>query len=67
MIVPNIIYVIKENSLKQYCIVGVGPPVERNQPEPAFEDSDSDSDAEESGGRVRNDGTLLASDPPKPL
>lgn len=46
---------------------GQGPPVERNQPEPAFEDSDSDSDAEESGGRVRNDGTLLASDPPKPL
>lgn len=41
--------------------------MERNQPEPAFEDSDSDSDAEESGGRVRNDGTLLASDPPKPL
>ncbi|XP_028038782.1 serine/threonine-protein kinase mig-15 isoform X3 [Bombyx mandarina] len=46
---------------------GQGPPVERNPPEPTFEDSDSDSDAEESGGRVRNDGTLLASDPPKPL
>ncbi|XP_026726064.1 serine/threonine-protein kinase mig-15 isoform X4 [Trichoplusia ni] len=46
---------------------GQGPPVERNQPEPALEDTDSDSDAEESGGRVRNDGTLLASDPPKPL
>lgn len=44
-----------------------GPPVERNAPEPAFDDSDTDSDAEESGGRVRNDGTLLASDPPKPL
>ncbi|XP_049887269.1 serine/threonine-protein kinase mig-15 isoform X5 [Pectinophora gossypiella] len=46
---------------------GQGPPVERNPPEPPFDDSDSDSDAEESGGRVRNDGTLLASDPPKPL
>ncbi|XP_052753665.1 serine/threonine-protein kinase mig-15 isoform X7 [Galleria mellonella] len=46
---------------------GQGPPVERNPPEPTFEDSDSDSEAEESGGRVRNDGTLLASDPPKPL
>lgn len=29
-------------------------------------DSDSDSEQED-GGRVRNDGTLLASDPPKPL
>ncbi|CAH2068583.1 unnamed protein product, partial [Iphiclides podalirius] len=46
---------------------GQGPPLERNPPEPPFDDSDSDSDAEESGGRVRNDGTLLASDPPKPL
>ncbi|XP_060809539.1 serine/threonine-protein kinase mig-15 isoform X6 [Amyelois transitella] len=46
---------------------GQGPPVERNAPEPTFDDTDSDSDAEESGGRVRNDGTLLASDPPKPL
>ncbi|XP_063634551.1 serine/threonine-protein kinase mig-15 isoform X9 [Cydia splendana] len=46
---------------------GQGPPVERNVPEPTFDDSDSDSDPEESGGRVRNDGTLLASDPPKPL
>lgn len=36
-------------------------------PEPTFDESDSDSEAEESGGRVRNDGTLLASDPPKPL
>lgn len=45
---------------------GQGPPVERNTAEP-FEDSDSDSETEESGGRVRNDGTLLASDPPKPL
>ncbi|XP_047542947.1 serine/threonine-protein kinase mig-15 isoform X1 [Vanessa atalanta] len=46
---------------------GQGPPVERAAPEPTFEESDSDSEAEESGGRVRNDGTLLASDPPKPL
>ncbi|XP_013144493.1 PREDICTED: misshapen-like kinase 1 isoform X5 [Papilio polytes] len=46
---------------------GQGPPLERNTAEPPFDDSDSDSDAEESGGRVRNDGTLLASDPPKPL
>ncbi|XP_073943822.1 serine/threonine-protein kinase msn isoform X2 [Choristoneura fumiferana] len=46
---------------------GQGPPVERNVPEPTFVDSDTDSDPEESGGRVRNDGTLLASDPPKPL
>ncbi|XP_014360451.2 serine/threonine-protein kinase mig-15 isoform X2 [Papilio machaon] len=46
---------------------GQGPPLERNAAEPPFDDSDSDSDAEESGGRVRNDGTLLASDPPKPL
>lgn len=29
-------------------------------------DSESDSEQED-GGRVRNDGTLLASDPPKPL
>lgn len=48
-------------------VVFSGPPVERNPPEPTFVESDSDSDAEESGGRVRNDGTLLASDPPKPL
>ncbi|XP_072936057.1 serine/threonine-protein kinase mig-15 isoform X8 [Epargyreus clarus] len=46
---------------------GQGPPVERNPPEPTFDESDSDSDVEESGGRARNDGTLLASDPPKPL
>ncbi|XP_053602080.1 serine/threonine-protein kinase mig-15 isoform X8 [Plodia interpunctella] len=46
---------------------GQGPPVERSAPEPTFDDTDSDSEAEESGGRVRNDGTLLASDPPKPL
>ncbi|CAH4030835.1 serine/threonine-protein kinase mig-15 isoform X1 [Pieris brassicae] len=46
---------------------GQGPPVERNPPEPTFEESDSDSDPDEGGGRVRNDGTLLASDPPKPL
>ncbi|GBP56337.1 hypothetical protein EVAR_43276_1 [Eumeta japonica] len=43
-----------------------GPPVERTAQE-TLDDSDSDSEPEESGGRVRNDGTLLASDPPKPL
>ncbi|XP_045472388.1 serine/threonine-protein kinase mig-15 isoform X10 [Harmonia axyridis] len=32
----------------------------------ALEDSESDSEPEDNG-RVRNDGTLLASDPPKPL
>lgn len=31
-----------------------------------LDDSDSDSEPEDNG-RVRNDGTLLASDPPKPL
>lgn len=31
-------------------------------------ESDSDDDLEDAGGNnVRNDGTLLASDPPKPL
>lgn len=31
-------------------------------------ESDSDDDVEDaSGNNVRNDGTLLASDPPKPL
>lgn len=48
-------------------VIVSGPPLERNTAEPPFDDSDSDSDAEENGGRVRNDGTLLASDPPKPL
>ncbi|XP_055322775.1 serine/threonine-protein kinase mig-15 isoform X2 [Sitodiplosis mosellana] len=32
-----------------------------------IDDSDTDSEAEESNERGRNDGTLLASDPPKPL
>lgn len=32
-----------------------------------IESSDTDSEAEESNERGRNDGTLLASDPPKPL
>lgn len=32
-----------------------------------IESSDSDSEPEESNERGRNDGTLLASDPPKPL
>ncbi|XP_056634516.1 serine/threonine-protein kinase mig-15 isoform X6 [Diorhabda carinulata] len=30
-------------------------------------DSETDSEPEDNNGRVRNDGTLLASDPPKPL
>ena len=30
-------------------------------------ESDSDDDIEETGNNARNDGTLLASDPPKPL
>lgn len=41
-----------------------------NQPSSNILDSvvDSESDSEpEDNGRVRNDGTLLASDPPKPL
>lgn len=32
-----------------------------------IEDSDTDSEPEETNDRTRNDGTLLASDPPKPL
>lgn len=32
-----------------------------------IESSDTDSEPEESNERGRNDGTLLASDPPKPL
>lgn len=32
-----------------------------------LDSSDSDSEPEESNDRARNDGTLLASDPPKPL
>lgn len=32
-----------------------------------IESSDSDSEPEETNERGRNDGTLLASDPPKPL
>uniref|UniRef100_A0A6M2DRE9 non-specific serine/threonine protein kinase n=1 Tax=Xenopsylla cheopis TaxID=163159 RepID=A0A6M2DRE9_XENCH len=32
-----------------------------------MDSSESDSEPEESNGRVHNDGTLLASDPPKPL
>lgn len=32
-----------------------------------LDDSDSDSEVDEPNDRTRNDGTLLASDPPKPL
>ncbi|KAG5677531.1 hypothetical protein PVAND_007286 [Polypedilum vanderplanki] len=40
-----------------------------NQPNPLdpIESSDSDSEPDEPNDRARNDGTLLASDPPKPL
>ncbi|XP_021697064.1 serine/threonine-protein kinase mig-15 isoform X9 [Aedes aegypti] len=41
-----------------------GPPVNPLDP---IESSDSDSEPEEPNDRARNDGTLLASDPPKPL
>ncbi|XP_048481998.1 serine/threonine-protein kinase mig-15 isoform X3 [Plutella xylostella] len=47
---------------------GQGPAVERAVPEPPCSDSESESEGEEGAGRgARNDGTLLASDPPKPL
>ena len=36
----------------------------RDSPAPAVDDDSSDG---EDDGRVANDGTLLASDPPKPL
>lgn len=40
----------------------------QNHATAAVIDDDSDTDSEpEDSGRVRNDGTLLASDPPKPL
>lgn len=48
-------------------VIYVGPPpTERNILDP-LDDSDTDSEPEENNGRARNDGTLLASDPPKPL
>lgn len=43
---------------------GVGQPINPLDP---IESSDSDSEPEEPNDRARNDGTLLASDPPKPL
>ncbi|XP_055841117.1 mitogen-activated protein kinase kinase kinase kinase 4 isoform X8 [Episyrphus balteatus] len=48
------------------------PPVVNNHHVPVnpldpIDDSDSDSEPEEPNERGRNDGTLLASDPPKPL
>lgn len=36
-------------------------------PPPLVSDSDSDDDDDEDDGQVQNDGTLLASDPPRPL
>jgi hypothetical protein len=38
-----------------------------NNPLDPLDTSDSDSEPEEINERTRNDGTLLASDPPKPL
>lgn len=38
-----------------------------NVPPNPLDSSDSDSEPDEPNERVRNDGTLLASDPPKPL
>lgn len=42
-------------------------PTSNSNPLDNMESSDSDSEPEESNDRARNDGTLLASDPPKPL
>lgn len=51
-----------------YFVYVAGPAVERAVPEPPCSDSESESEGEEGAGRgARNDGTLLASDPPKPL
>lgn len=45
------------------------PPAMQPSPNPLdpVESSDSDSEPEEANCGARNDGTLLASDPPKPL
>lgn len=48
------------------------PPITTNNhqivnPLDPIESSDTDSEPEEPNDRARNDGTLLASDPPKPL
>lgn len=49
----------------------VSPPSASNsandRPVEALVDSESDSEPEDGGRGARNDGTLLASDPPKPL
>lgn len=51
--------------------VAIPPPSNANHqvvnPLDPIESSDSDSEPEETNDRGRNDGTLLASDPPKPL
>ena len=46
-----------------------GPPNNHQPPNPLdpIDISDTDSEPEETNERGRNDGTLLASDPPKPL
>lgn len=36
-------------------------------PPPIVSDSDDEDDDDEDDGQVQNDGTLLASDPPRPL
>lgn len=36
-------------------------------PPPIVSDSDDDDDDDDDDGQVQNDGTLLASDPPRPL
>lgn len=41
--------------------------VPNSNPLETMDSTDSDSEPEESNDRARNDGTLLASDPPKPL
>lgn len=46
---------------------GVNQSQQMANPLDPIESSDTDSEPEESNERGRNDGTLLASDPPKPL
>lgn len=57
----------RKNSNSKYN----GPPLpsgKPRQPDPVLQPVESDSDSEdEDEGPVRNDGTLLASDPPRPL
>lgn len=50
----------QQSNSNQQPIVNPLDPIESS-------DTDSEGEAEESNDRGRNDGTLLASDPPKPL